>query len=120
MEIVKREDVEQFLSEFHQKLKIRDAIRYINERGKNTQTMFDLELTQSDQRKAIERLTVQDYSGCPEGISMHGGGTKMWVFGKIVKKKEVYIKITIGDFNKPVVCISFHFPLYPMTYPYRI
>ena len=44
MEIVKREDVEQFLSEFHQKLKIKDAIRYINERGKNTQTMFDLEL----------------------------------------------------------------------------
>ena len=28
MEIVKREDVEQFLSEFHQKLKITDAIRY--------------------------------------------------------------------------------------------
>lgn len=119
MEIVNREDVEQFLSEFHQKLKITDAIRYINERGKNTQTMFDLELTQSDQRKIIERLTVQDYSGCPEGISMHGG-TKMWVFGKIVKTQEVYIKITIGDFNKPVVCISFHLADYPMTYPYQI
>ena len=43
----------------------------------------------------------------------------MWVFGKIVSKHEIYIKVTVGQPNDKVICISFHFPEYPMTYPYN-
>jgi hypothetical protein len=119
MVIATREEVEAFLSDFHQKLKIQDVIIYVNERDKNTQTLADLELSRNDLRKHIESLSLSNYSGCPEGQSMYGG-TTMWVFGKIIKGHEIYIKITIGDFNRPVVCISFHFSESPMTYPYQI
>jgi hypothetical protein len=120
MVIATREEVEQFLSELHQKMKIRN-IRYLRDggRGKNTQTWFDLELTEIDLDKHIENLSVSHYSGCADGESMHGG-TIMWVFGKVIKKHEIYIKITIGDFNKAPICISFHFSESPMTYPYQI
>jgi hypothetical protein len=43
----------------------------------------------------------------------------MWVFGKIVKKKEIYIKITMGDFSNPVICISFHLAEKPMQYVFK-
>jgi hypothetical protein len=43
----------------------------------------------------------------------------MWVFGKIVKKKEVYIKITIGAMDSGVICISFHLAQYKMNYPLK-
>lgn len=32
----------------------------------------------------------------------------MWVFGKDVKSKDVYIKISMGISNSSAVCISFH------------
>jgi hypothetical protein len=118
MAIATIEEVEAFLSELHQKMKIRN-IRYLNDRGKNTQTWLDLELSETDLNKHIERLSVSHYSGCADGESMHGG-TTMWVFGKIIKKHEIYIKITIGDFNKAPICISFHFSEAPMSYPYQI
>jgi hypothetical protein len=43
----------------------------------------------------------------------------MWVFGKLVNRKEVYIKISLGNENSGVVCISFHIAEYPMAYPYK-
>jgi len=43
----------------------------------------------------------------------------MWVFGKEVKKKEVYIKISMGIENTNAICISFHIAEYPMKYPYK-
>ena len=102
----------------HQKIRYR-GIRYLNDRGKNTQTWLDLELSQNDLTKHIEKLSVSNYSGCADGESMHGGSI-MWVFGKIIKTHEIYIKITIGDFNKAPICISFHFSEGPMSYPYQI
>jgi len=47
------------------------------------------------------------------------GGSEMWVFGKIVKKKEVYIKITMGILGSSVICISFHIAEHKMNYPLR-
>jgi hypothetical protein len=43
----------------------------------------------------------------------------MWVFGKEVKQKEVYIKISMGIANNSAVCISFHVAEYPMIYPLK-
>jgi hypothetical protein len=43
----------------------------------------------------------------------------MWVFGKHVKKREVYIKITMGNPGDKVICISFHFSENALRYPYQ-
>jgi hypothetical protein len=40
----------------------------------------------------------------------------MWVFGKQVKKNEVYIKVSMGIENNGAVCISFHIAEHPMNY----
>jgi hypothetical protein len=47
------------------------------------------------------------------------GGEDMWVFGKTIKKKEVYIKITIGPMGSSVICISFHMAQHKMNYPLK-
>jgi len=43
----------------------------------------------------------------------------MWVFGKMVRGTEVYIKITMGTFNNSVICISFHLAEHPLKYPLK-
>ena len=46
-------------------------------------------------------------------------GADMWVFGKTIKKREVYIKITMGTIGSSVICISFHLAQHKMNYPLR-
>jgi len=55
----------------------------------------------------LKELKVEDYSQGPLDEKMHGI-LPMWVFGKQVKKKEVYIKVSMGVENSGAVCISFH------------
>jgi len=43
----------------------------------------------------------------------------MWVFGKTVKNKEIYIKISLGKENTNAICISFHIAEYDLTYPFK-
>jgi hypothetical protein len=49
---------------------------------------------------------------------MHGI-LPMWVFGKQLKNKEVYIKVSMGRENNGAVCISFHIAEHPMNYPLK-
>ena len=61
---------------------------------------------------------IEDYSQGPLEERMYGG-VAMWIFGKDVKKNEVYIKITMGFAGGSVICISFHAAEYPMRYPFK-
>ena len=45
---------------------------------------------------------------------------EMWVFGKDVKEREVYIKITLGYENGQTICISFHIAEHPLVYPFKL
>jgi hypothetical protein len=47
------------------------------------------------------------------------GSKQMWVFGKEVKQREVYIKITMGFPGTSTICISFHISEHPMKYPFK-
>jgi len=43
----------------------------------------------------------------------------MWVFGKEVRKNDIYIKITLGVISAGVICVSFHVAEYALIYPFK-
>jgi hypothetical protein len=111
------QEVGAFLKEFKQKMKIWNVL-FRDDRGKNSQTLMELELRPVDRKKILEELTVQDYSQGPLKETLYGGAD-MWVFGKMIKKQEVYIKITMGISGASVICISFHIADHKMNYPLK-
>ena len=115
--MITKKDVESFLKDFKIKMKVWDVL-FRDDRGKNTQTLLDLEITPNTRKKIIEKLESADYSEGPIEEILYGG-SDMWVFGKEIKSKEVYIKITMGIPNNNVICISFHIAEYKIEYPLR-
>lgn len=110
-------EVSDFLKEFKQKMTIWEVL-FRDERGKNAQALVDLELRPNDRKSILENLQTIDYSEGPIEEKLYGGSA-MWVFGKTIKKKEVYIKITLGAMGSSVICISFHLAEYKMLYPLK-
>ena len=110
-------EVAAFLSEFKTKMKLWNVL-YRDDRGKNAQALVDLELRPIERKVILEQLIPTDFSEGPLKEKLYGGAD-MWVFGKIIKKKEVYIKITLGAFSSSVICISFHLAEHPMEYPLK-
>lgn len=109
--------VASFLEDFKGKMKFWDVI-FRDDRGKNSQVLVDLELRPIERKIILEKLESKDYSEGPLEEKLYGG-MDMWVFGKIVKEKEVYIKITMGAMSSSVICISFHLSQYKMNYPLK-
>jgi hypothetical protein len=112
-----KEEVQVFLADFHQKMKIWE-IRVRDDRGKNTQALLDLELNPAQRIKIIEALSFEDYSEGPN-IDTLNAGAPLWVFGRQVKKCQIYIKISIGPPGRSVICISFHEADRPMLFPLK-
>ena len=112
-----KQDVIDFLSDFHQKRHIW-SILFRNDRGKNTQALADLEITPSYRNKVIADLKIENYSEGPLKDNLNKG-PEMWVFGKTVKGVEIYIKITMGLPGSHVVCFSFHQAEHPIQYPLK-
>lgn len=112
-----REEVERFLSLFLSKLKVFDLI-YRDDRGKNQQTLEELEIKPSYRREIIENLTVNDYVEGPLIDTLNNIGD-MWVFGKDVKGRAVYIKISLGNTDCQTICISFHLAEHELKYPFK-
>lgn len=114
--ITKRE-VEQFLNHFHTKMKIYGII-YRDDRGKNQKTLEELEIVPLYRKVVIESLVAEDYVQGPLVDELNKLG-EMWVFGKDVKGREVYIKIMLGGLDCQTICISFHLAEYPLRYPLK-
>lgn len=115
--VATKEQVEEFLKRLKEKIKVFGII-YRDDRGKNLQTLADLEITAVYRRKVILNIEPEDYSEGPIVDTLNKVG-EMWVFGKDVKGREVYIKITLGHPNNSTICISFHIAEHPMTYPFK-
>jgi len=115
--MAKEQEVERFLKEFKEKLKIWGVI-FRDSREKNAQLLSDLELRPIDRNKILESLKSIDYSEGPLEEKLYGG-SDMWVFGKALKLQEVYIKITMGFSGQSVICISFHISEHQMNYPFK-
>lgn len=110
-------EVEKFLNEFKQKMKIYNIV-FRDERSKNNETLFLLDIRPSDRRAVIEGLKVEDYSEGPLSDTLYNIAD-MWVFGKIIKSKEIYIKISMGLPNRNTICISFHIAEHPINYKFK-
>lgn len=111
----KEAEVALFLKDFKEKMRFWDVL-FRDERGKNAQALADLELRPIDRKVILETLEIKDYSEGPLSEKLYGGAD-MWVFGKTVKKREVYIKITMGAMGSSVICISFHLAQHKMNHP---
>lgn len=95
------------------------GIIYEDDRPKNVQTLASLELKPFERDDIIKNLSVEDYSEGPKPEEFFGGDSEMYVFGKLVKNQEIYIKITLGNSNSSVICISFHIAEYTMEFPFK-
>jgi len=112
-----KEDVQSFLEQFHEKMKV-FGITYRDDRGKNQKALEELEIVPSFRKVVIENLTAEDYVEGPVIDTLNKLG-EMWVFGKDVKNREVYIKIMISDYGGQTICISFHLAETPLKYPFK-
>ena len=110
-------EVKAFLEEFNVKLTTFN-IFFVN-RKKNEEALLQLEITAAQRLEIIKSISVPDYSRGPDKDAYDPESPPNWVFGKMVKGKEVYIKINRGKPNKRVMCISFHIAEDKMIYPLR-
>ncbi len=110
-------EVEKYLMDFKVKMSVFN-IFFRDERLKNTQALLRMELTPDSRKKIIESIEVVDYSEGPLDDRLYGIAS-LWVFGKTLKKREIYIKISMGRPNDRVICISFHDSEKPMNYPFK-
>ena len=78
----------------------------------------DLKVHHLNRKEVLKNLKVYDYSEGPIEDTLYKG-SDMWVFGTMIKNKEVYIKINLGYAGAEVICISFHIAKHPLNYPYR-
>jgi hypothetical protein len=114
-----REEVVQFLNDFSFKLDFWGLyLRTDRTNDKNTKTLLSLELHHTHVRTILKSLQWEEYSEGPIPDNQYKISA-MWVFGKIVKGHEVYIKIQLGNPSSEVICISFHFPDHKMNYPLK-
>jgi len=111
----KKEDVAQFLDDFKQKMEVFDVV-FLN-REKNLQALLDLEIVKANRKERLYQLKVNDYFKGPTKDQF--GGEDLWEFGMSIKGKVVYIKISMGNFNRPVICISFHLAEFKIKYPFK-
>jgi hypothetical protein len=109
--------VESFLQDFKYKLGFWGLL-IRTERGKNFETIKQLEYSIEDVKKELRDLAIVNYAEGPLSDVLYKGAD-MWVFGKMVQSKEVYIKIALGQPGSKVICISFHFAEHAMMYPYK-
>ena len=110
-----RSEVDAFLNMFKAKMEVFDVV-FLN-RDKNLRALIDLEITRISRRDILKELTVEDYFRGPTKDA--DNGPDLWEFGRSLKQREVYIKITIGMKNRPVICISFHLAERAIKYPLK-
>ena len=115
--MITKEEVQKFLEQFNTKVMVFGII-FRDDRQKNKEALQQLDITPMQRELIVKNLQVQDYVEGPVIDVLNKQG-EMWVFGKDVKGREVYIKITLGYQNCQTICISFHIAEHPLVYPFK-
>lgn len=118
MDELKKDKIREFLKEFKKIVSTGQGIDVIPRR-ENIDNLAQLGLTRKNRNDEIMTLSVADYCKGPEPDKDKPG--EIWIFGKQIGSKEVYIKLKIaqvGD-TKIAKCLSFHTANHPLCYPCR-
>jgi hypothetical protein len=110
-------DVKSFLQELKQIITIW-PIFYINRPKNSIQHLADLGITANSREQIIAQLKIEDYNQGPEPETQFNG-KDLWIFGKVIKNQEVYIKLTISKNTSNAICISFHKAEHQMVFPFK-
>ena len=88
--------------------------------SKTSICMRGLGYTPSDVLRVIHSLEARHYSEGPKRDDKERPHD-LWVFGKVVEGKLIYIKFTVFYDNDAVmgICVSFHEPERKMAFPYE-
>lgn len=82
-------------------------------------TIEDLEYDSYDVAERLKELTIAEYA---ETLIDKDDDKPplLFVFGKNINSKLIYIKVKIkGENTRKVLCLSFHYAKYNMEFPYR-
>lgn len=85
---------------------------------KTSNTLLDLDFDSNDIVDVLKSLKLCNYSETL--IDKNDDNPPLlYVFGKLIKDKEIYIKFKIRERQKKcIICVSFHYSEHKMHYPY--
>lgn len=115
---LRKKRVDQFLEDMKSTINQR-GYAFDGNREKNRDTLLELDLPRKERDKALLSLSSEDYCQGPE--KEERGKGSVWVFGKKIKGREIYIKLIVVRRNIGlfVICRSFHFSEHALFYPLR-
>lgn len=110
--------IREFLIEFKKIATEGRGIDFVPRRD-NLDALSELGLTFGNARDEIMAISVTDYCDGPEYDRDKPG--EIWVFGKEIEGKEVYIKLKVASVGEEKIakCISFHISRRPLRFPFR-
>lgn len=119
-------DIQDFLCqcrEIIQSNKVVPSNFWFISKKENRDTLLALGFSLQDIKYEISNLSLDNY--CEGPCDAHEHKDQVWIFGKIMNNREIYIKLCISDFDnagnkiKTLYCLSFHFAQKPMNHPYK-
>lgn len=125
----KKKEVVAFLDELHKLLEsddfdintdlnlIRKKKRVEEQKFSTPYTLLDLDYDAEDVVSRLKELKVEEYSETKIDTN-DVNPPILFVFGKDINGKLIYVKLKIRDLKKQVVCVSFHYAKDKMEFPF--
>ena len=112
-----REEVSIFLSEWREATG--NFIDFVP-RLKNRITLQELRITETEAKKCVQNLRVENYVSGPE-IDIDKNTKDIWIFGLKIKGEKIYIKVKIYQYHGIIEakCLSFHKADHTLYYPFK-
>ena len=110
------DEVDAFLEDFRQKARVFEI--YFYPRLKNVDALLGLGIAAKQREDLIMDIAVENYYRGPTQDN-DPGRPAYYEFGANIKNQEIYIKLSLGKFNKSPHCISFHVAEYQLDYPLK-
>ena len=88
-----------------------------NQKFSTPYTLFELDYDAEDVVNRLKELKVEEYSETKIDTD-DVNPPILFVFGKYINGKLIYVKLKIRDYQKQVVCVSFHYAKDKMEFPY--
>ncbi|MBU6122611.1 hypothetical protein [Hymenobacter siberiensis] len=110
-------EVADYLKEFKTKLSI-FSVFFLDRDKNSTKTLLKLGISGDNRRACLDELEPTDYVQGPLP-NQQPSEAPLWVFGRTIRHREIYIKMTLGRPNNSVLCISFHLAEHSLQYPFK-